>query len=161
MDTSPPEFGLPTYEEASQHWPVQTRAMAGQVESAESFRHSRAARAVSRRLSPSRCYLIRASDGIGGERIPGRITKAAEAGSQRLPEVKAHRRGDFASPALLRRTGWWLLCRAQVLTTMIDRGIYPDPDYGLNNLAIPESLAHQDYWYRVEFKAPRSLVGRS
>ncbi|MFZ0746743.1 MAG: sugar-binding domain-containing protein, partial [Terracidiphilus sp.] len=41
-----------------------------------------------------------------------------------------------------------------VLTTMIDRGIYPDPDYGLNNLAIPESLAHQNYWYRVEFKAP-------
>ena len=26
-----------------------------------------------------------------------------------------------------------------VLTTMIDRGIYPDPDYGLNNLAIPET----------------------
>ena len=41
-----------------------------------------------------------------------------------------------------------------VLTTMIDRGLYPDPEYGLNNLAIPESLAHQDYWYRVEFKAP-------
>src|SRR6202012_234756 len=41
-----------------------------------------------------------------------------------------------------------------VLTTMIDRGIYPDPDYGLNNLSIPESLAHQDYWYRVEFKSP-------
>ena len=43
---------------------------------------------------------------------------------------------------------------------MIDRGIYPDPDYGLNNLAIPESLAHQDYWYRVEFKAPAAAAGR-
>jgi hypothetical protein len=42
-----------------------------------------------------------------------------------------------------------------VLTTMIDRGIYPDPDYGLNNLAIPESLNKQDYWYRNEFKAPK------
>ena len=31
---------------------------------------------------------------------------------------------------------------------MIDRGIYPDPDYGLNNLAIPETLNKQDYWYR-------------
>ncbi len=47
-----------------------------------------------------------------------------------------------------------------VLTTMIDRGIYPDPDYGLNNLAIPESLAHQDYWYRVEFKTPAAARGR-
>lgn len=41
-----------------------------------------------------------------------------------------------------------------VLTTLIDQGVYPDPDYGLNNLAIPESLSRQDYWYRVEFAAP-------
>jgi hypothetical protein len=43
---------------------------------------------------------------------------------------------------------------------MIDRGIYPDPDYGLNNLAIPESLAHQDYWYRVAFAAPPQSRGQ-
>ena len=47
-----------------------------------------------------------------------------------------------------------------VLTTMVDRGVYPDPDYGLNNLAIPESLNKQDYWYRVEFHAPRAVSGR-
>ena len=41
-----------------------------------------------------------------------------------------------------------------VLTTLIDRGVYPDPDFGLNNLAIPESLNKHDYWYRVEFAAP-------
>ena len=38
-----------------------------------------------------------------------------------------------------------------VLTTMIDRGIYTDPDCGLNNLAVPESLNRQDYWYRSDF----------
>jgi hypothetical protein len=38
-----------------------------------------------------------------------------------------------------------------VLTTLIDRGVYPDPDYGLNNMVIPESLARQDYWYRTRF----------
>ena len=47
-----------------------------------------------------------------------------------------------------------------VLTTMVDRGVYPDPDYGLNNLAIPESLNKQDYWYRTEFKAPKEAAGR-
>ena len=47
-----------------------------------------------------------------------------------------------------------------VLTTMIDRGRYPDPDYGLNNLAIPERLNRQDYWYRAEFVSPPS-EGRS
>src|SRR5260221_10777213 len=43
---------------------------------------------------------------------------------------------------------------------MVDRGVYPDPDYGLNNLAIPESLNKQDYWYRTEFKAPKEIAGR-
>jgi len=43
-----------------------------------------------------------------------------------------------------------------VLTTLIDRGIYPDPDFGLNNLAIPESLNKHDYWYRVEFPTPKT-----
>lgn len=43
-----------------------------------------------------------------------------------------------------------------VLTTMIDRGIYPDPDFGSNNLAIPESLNKHDCWYRVEFPTPKT-----
>ena len=47
-----------------------------------------------------------------------------------------------------------------VLTTLIDRGIYPDPDYGLNNLAIPEDLSRQDYWYRTTFTAPNELRNR-
>jgi hypothetical protein len=46
-----------------------------------------------------------------------------------------------------------------VLTTLIDQGDYPDPDHGLNNLAIPESLARQDYWYRTAFAAPSALDG--
>jgi hypothetical protein len=51
----------------------------------------------------------------------------------------------------------WLVATVPgtVLTTMIDRGIYPDPDFGLNNLAIPESLNKHDYWYRVEFPTPK------
>jgi len=47
-----------------------------------------------------------------------------------------------------------------VLTTLIARGVYPDPDYGLNNLAIPDSLSRQDYWYRSVFDAPAGLQGK-
>jgi hypothetical protein len=47
-----------------------------------------------------------------------------------------------------------------VLTTLIARGVYPDPNYGLNNLAIPDSLSRQDYWYRSVFDAPDSLQGK-
>ena len=34
------------------------------------------------------------------------------------------------------------------------------PVFGLNNLAIPESLNQQDYWYRTEFTAPAAFAGR-
>ena len=46
-----------------------------------------------------------------------------------------------------------------VLTTLIERGVYPDPEYGLNNLAIPESLNKQDYWYRTDIKSPEAIRG--
>ena len=59
-------------------------------------------------------------------------------------------------------TAKWLAARVPgtVLATMVDRGIYPDPYYGLNNLAIPESLARQDYWYRTSFTVPAEAAGK-
>lgn len=47
-----------------------------------------------------------------------------------------------------------------VLQTLVDRGVYPDPYYGLNNLKIPEKLARQDYWYRTRFTVPADAAGR-
>jgi hypothetical protein len=47
-----------------------------------------------------------------------------------------------------------------VLTTLIARGVYPDPNYGLNNLAIPDSLSRQDYWFRSTFDVPSTLMGK-
>ncbi len=47
-----------------------------------------------------------------------------------------------------------------VLTTLVDRGVYPDPYIGLNNLAIPERLARQDWWYRTSFTAPAGAAGK-
>jgi archaellum component FlaF (FlaF/FlaG flagellin family) len=59
-------------------------------------------------------------------------------------------------------TASWLAATVPgtVLTTMVDRGIYPNPYYGLNNMAIPESLNKQDYWYRTTFPTPRSARNR-
>jgi hypothetical protein len=47
-----------------------------------------------------------------------------------------------------------------VLTTLVDRGVYPDPTIGLNNMAIPESLSRQAYWYRTEFTLPATPAKR-
>ncbi|MFL6337292.1 MAG: glycosyl hydrolase 2 galactose-binding domain-containing protein [Pyrinomonadaceae bacterium] len=75
------------------------------------------------------------------------------------PEVKA-------DGAALSRTGFdaraWYVATVPgtVLTTLIDRGVYPDPYYGLNNMAIPESLARQDYWYRTSFNVPAEAAGK-
>ena len=58
--------------------------------------------------------------------------------------------------------GGWLRATVPgtVLTTLVERGVYPDPDFGLNNLAIPETLNKQDYWFRTEFTPPASTRGR-
>jgi beta-mannosidase len=47
-----------------------------------------------------------------------------------------------------------------VLTTLVDNKVYPEPLYGENMRAIPESLNKADYWYRTTFTVPASYKGR-
>jgi beta-mannosidase len=47
-----------------------------------------------------------------------------------------------------------------VLTTLVNNGIYPEPLYGENMRAIPESLNKASYWYRTTFTVPASYKGR-
>lgn len=155
MADAQPDFNLPTYEEASQRWPVQIRAQAGQGAPQDPSTLPRGRgeiqKPVERKLRAEdlRCQLT----GTNPWKFAGGWRLAA------APQVKATgeeiSRAGFADKSWLAAT-----VPGTVLTTMIDRGIYPDPDYGLNNLAIPESLAHQDYWYRVEFKTPAGARGR-
>jgi hypothetical protein len=72
-----------------------------------------------------------------------------------------HAAPERLSSAEFREDDWYLaIVPGTVLTTLIANGVYPDPDYGLNNLAIPESLNRQDYWYRSQFAVPAQLSGR-
>jgi hypothetical protein len=71
-----------------------------------------------------------------------------------------------ANGAAISRPGFddakWLAAKVPgtVLQTLVARGKYPDPYYGLDNLQIPESLARQDYWYRAHFTAPPEAAGK-
>lgn len=57
--------------------------------------------------------------------------------------------------------GWYkATVPGTVLQTLVDRGVYPDPYYALNNLAIPEKLARQSYWYRSSFDVPAEAAGK-
>jgi len=47
-----------------------------------------------------------------------------------------------------------------VLTTLVDQGVYPDPYFGLNNMAIPDTLAHMKWWYRIPFDIPAGSEGK-
>lgn len=155
MAAAPPQFDLAQFTEASSHWPVQTRAMAGQVEPQDpsTLPHGNAPiqKPVAKPLHAAglRTELI----GQNPWTIRGGWKLAA------APDVNA--RGEQISRAGFAAEGWYAATvPGTVLTTLIDRGVYPDPDYGLNNLAIPETLAHQDYWYRVEFKTPHAGPGQ-
>jgi glycosyl hydrolase family 2/Ig-like domain-containing protein len=48
-----------------------------------------------------------------------------------------------------------------VFTTLVDNGVYPDPVYGENMRAIPESLNKTSYWYRATFAVPATFRGRN
>ena len=41
-----------------------------------------------------------------------------------------------------------------VLTTLVEQGVYPDPYFGLNNMAIPDTLCRTQWWYRNIFELP-------
>jgi hypothetical protein len=46
------------------------------------------------------------------------------------------------------------------LTTLVQQGAYPDPFYGLNNLAIPDSLSRIEWWYRCVFDMPEGAAAQ-
>lgn len=155
MFNTRPDFSLPVYEEASPHWGVQTRGQAGLSEPQDpsTLPRSKASfqKPVAQALRPADLRSEMAGENPWTIRGGWRLAAA--------PQVKAT--GEEISTAGFHDKDWLVATvPGTVLTTMVHRGIYPDPDYGLNNMAIPETLAHQDYWYRVEFKAPAAARGR-
>jgi hypothetical protein len=153
--TQQENFSIVEFEDGSKHWPVQTRGQAGYnaPQDPATMPKSKApfskpvAQPVPALPSPWERRGDNAWEIAGGWRL-----KAAP--------------GVSATDARISETGFdasrWLsaVVPGTVLTTLVDRGIYPDPAYGLNDLAIPESLNKHDYWYRVELKSPEALRGK-
>jgi hypothetical protein len=153
MYQTPPNFSLIEFEEGSKSWPLQTRGQAGYraPQDGALMPHSRgtfsAPVAIAR--PPIGQSLIKSDN---GEWILADGWTLREA-----PRTDAT--GAQISTPAFNASGWMrATVPGTVLTTMIDDGIYPDPAIGLNNLAIPESLNKQDYWYRNEFTIPASAL---
>ena len=156
MAGSLPDLTMLRFDDASHGWPVQTRAQSGYGEQQDPsvMPHSRApySKPVAKPLPPFSPSALLQKD-------PSTWVIGANWMLAAAPDVNAD--GAAVSTAGFKDSTWMrATVPGTVLTTMIDRGLYPDPDFGLNNLAIPESLNKQDYWYRVEFATPQATAGK-
>ena len=151
----PPEFSALVFEEGSPGWYLQTRGQAGYraPQDPATLPHSKApiSKPVARSLPPASPALQTIAD--------NQWTLATGWTLAAGPNISTNG-ATLSQPGYDTKVWWPATVPGTVLTTMIDRGVYSDPDYGLNNLVIPESLNKQDYWYRNEFKAPKIAEGR-
>jgi hypothetical protein len=151
-----PDFSVLQFEAGSKPWPLQTRGQAGYraPQDPATMPTSRApfSPAVAIKRPPVGPSLTQSGDGEWSFSDGWMMREA--------PKVENGPYGGAEiSSAAYDATGWMrATVPGTVLTTMVDDGIYPDPGYGLNNLAIPESLNKQDYWYRNQFTVPASAL---
>ncbi len=152
LHQTPPDFAAVNFEEGSKAWPLQTRGQAGYrgPQDASTLPVSRApfSRPVAIKRLAAGPSLSKTAAGEWTFSDGWRLREA--------PKVDAE--GAALASASYAATDWMrATVPGTVLTTMIDDGIYPDPDFGLNNMAIPETLNKQDYWYRNEFTLPAAI----
>lgn len=143
---------------ASDKWPLQSVQWIGyqQPQSPQEMPHSKApfSKPVAEPLPAHRAALIATEADSGVDRW-----QIGDWSLQAAPKVAASEQ-QLSQPGY--STSDWMAATVPgtVLTTMVNRGIYPNPYYGLNNLAIPESLNKQNYWYRTEFRLPAATKNR-
>jgi hypothetical protein len=151
---SPPNDALTVFDTGSPSWPVQVRQMYGQTAPQDPWT-----------LPKSKAPM--SDQGVAIPAYAGPALRADRANLWTLkrwslvdaPSVGAT--GAAISKADFDASAWKAATvPGTVLTTLVDRGVYPDPDHGLNNTLIPESLNKQDYWYRSTFDAPAETAGK-
>jgi hypothetical protein len=148
-----PQFDLITFQVVGAGWPWQERAWRGLQEPQDPWTLPRSNSAPSAPLAVIANPAPDLRVGSDGAAIIGNWQLAA------APRVDATGE-DLSQPQYAARDWYPAVVPGTVLTTLIARGVYPDPDYGLNNLAIPDTLSRQDYWYRSVFSAPEDYRGR-
>ncbi|AYV47605.1 glycoside hydrolase family 2 [Caulobacter flavus] len=144
---------LTVFETGSPTWPVQVRQQAGQTAPQEAWTRPQGKGAISAPVARPP-YAGPALVDAG----PGAWTL------KRWSLVEAPKVGqggaEISSAGFDAKAWYAATVPGTVLTTLVDRGVYPDPDYGLNNTAIPESLNRQAWWYRTVFDAPAAVAGK-
>ena len=148
-----PKFDLITFDTGSPQWPVQAQNMTGLTRPQEPWTLPTA------KTPPQKPVAI--APYAGPELVP------ESANRWRLAKWQLSAANEVNSDgAALSRPGKapgnWSSATVPgtVLTTLVDRGVYPDPAYGLNNMAIPDAIGRQDWWYRTEFELPADIASQ-
>ena len=98
--------------------------------------------------------------------LPGRAAAQSPVqtnvtGWQMQDIVKVAAAPELVSTAAYTPQGWYAATvPGTVLTTLVNNKVSPEPLYGENMRAIPESLNKTSYWYRTQLPIPASLKGR-
>jgi beta-mannosidase len=80
---------------------------------------------------------------------------------QMQDSAKVAAAAPVVSSAAFQPQGWYpATVPGTVLTTLVNNHVYPEPLYGENMRAIPESLNKTSYWYRTSFAVPAAYKGR-
>ena len=154
MSQAPAGLDNLPFEEASRSWPIQTKAPSGMVapQDPSLLPHSAAPYHAPKTVPPTTGTDIVSQDGNTLILRNGWMLADATDVSASDPRADDLRLYHYQGmPAVVPGT---------VLTTLIARGIYPDPDFGLDNMIIPESLSKHSFWYFDHFKPPASMKGR-
>ncbi|ATS64290.1 glycosyl hydrolase [Xanthomonas citri pv. fuscans] len=151
-----PDPALQRFEDASPGWRVQVKQMAGQLapQPAATLPRSTAAFATPVARPVADAPALQPLDATSWRVGAWQLAAAPELGQVTGAALS---RSDYAGG-----TATWRVATVPgtVLTTLVDRGVYPDPDIGLNNMAIPEALSRQDWWYRSSFDVPAAAQGK-
>ncbi len=141
-----------TFDDASKPWPVQTRQWIG-------YRSPQDPATLPRSAAPPQQPVAQPEPHLENPLSNDNRTLTLSA-NWRMSQAS----NDLAEGARISSRGfddshWYAaVVPGTVLTTLVARGVYPDPDFGLNNMAIPESLSHQRFWFRTHFNAPPATL---
>ncbi|PWH27113.1 glycoside hydrolase family 2 [Xanthomonas euvesicatoria] len=151
-----PDPALQRFEDASPGWRLQVKQMAGQLapQPAATLPRSSAAFSAPVAQPVPDAPALQSLDATSWRVDAWQLAAAPELGA--ATGATLSRRDDTTGNA-----SWHVATvPGTVLTTLVDRGVYPDPDIGLNNMAIPEALSRQDWWYRSSFDLPAAAQGK-
>lgn len=154
LASAKPRIDLTVFHAVGSGWPWQQRAWRGLQEPQDPWTLPRS------QAAPDKPVAIAPVSSVALEK--DETADVWTVGSWRLREApRLNDDGARISQPGYRDDDWYAATvPGTVLTTLIDRGVFPDPDHGLNNMVIPESLARQSYWYRTQFSPPPETAGK-